>query len=143
MLLCQNLSGHHDRTLMAIFHTGKKSQHCHDGLTGTHVSLDQTIHYHTGSQILPDILPCSLLPIGQIKRQPVHELFRQLKRIHLIRRRLLMLSLLHLVECQRKKEEFFKYQPPARLHIFFLVLWKMNRMNRLLAQDQIIFFTHF
>ena len=61
VLACQNLSRSHHTGLEAVVHGQKHRYQCHDGLSATHVALQQTIHLHSGDGVLAYLLDDTLL----------------------------------------------------------------------------------
>ena len=69
MLLCQNLRGRHQRSLVAVLNGQPRSRSRNHCLTAAHIALHQPVHGCAFFQIFPNLQNRSVLRPGQSKGQ--------------------------------------------------------------------------
>ena len=74
VLLCQNLGRSHQGPLTAVHSRFQKGQYCHNGFSGAHISLYQTVHDQSAFQIPPHLFQNLFLGTGQLIGQSIQEL---------------------------------------------------------------------
>jgi hypothetical protein len=55
MLLCQDFGRGHQRSLISVIDSHQHSADCHNGFSGAHITLYQSIHLKSGLQVFFDI----------------------------------------------------------------------------------------
>ena len=130
MLQGQHLRRGHQRSLISVGCGHQKSQHCHNGLSRSHISLYQTVHAIGTAHVPPDLLPDPFLGLCQGKGEPFQEpdcIRSLLNPVFACDLTAIVLTFAH---HKQKRKELVKSQPLSGLKQLFPSGREMNGLQR-------------
>ena len=136
MLLCKYFRRCHDGRLISILCAPRHCQKSQNRFTGTHVSLNQTLHGIRSLHIFHHIMQCSSLCSRQFIRKLLNQFFHELRMFH-HKPVFLSGSLFFLVlHAHDKQKELIKNQPLSRLDQTFHRIRKVDLFDRIIILTQ-------
>jgi len=140
MLSCQNLRRSHQSALKTITGRLEQGQHCDNGFSGAHISLNQTVHHQTAFQIPADLLQNLILGFCQAVGQSFYQLIHLGSVAHNKRTPAVLAFFLQPPHCQKKKEKFVKYKTFSCKKELLTAGRKVDMLYCIIIFRQLIFF---